>query len=300
VTKSIGDTAGHGGDSYEPSLAEVINVENLTKEEMLLELRMLDGRALGHQPGQFVQLSLLGVGEAPISVCSSPTRPSFFELCVRSAGDVTEELHEVSMGDYLGIRGPYGKGFPLDKMQGRDVLIIAGGIGIAPLRSLIEYVFDLRREFGRFIIIYGEKNPESILFKKDVLSWQEHPEVELFLTVDRPDRSWKGRTGTLLLSLREVRIQSRNSLVVASVGPPAMYRFVAVELFKKGIREEQIFFSLERRFKCGMGKCGHCQLNDYYVCLDGPVFNYSALRGRPEAVEVWAPEREADEVKRGS
>lgn len=282
--------------SYLPSFAKVVKANKMTDKESLLDIQMLDGQPLKHEPGQFVMVSIFGVGEAAISLCSSPTRAPSFQLCIRAAGDLTGKLTQSSAGEILGIRGPYGKGFPLETMRKRDILIIAGGIGIAPLRSLIQYIFDKRADFGRLILIYGAKDPASILFKDEVMEWQEKREAELYLTVDRSDATWKGRVGTLVLPLRELQFQPDNSVVVASVGPPAMYRFVAVELLKKGLRDDEIFFSLERRFKCGIGKCGHCQLNDRYICQDGPVFQYSELTGRPEAVEVWAPEKDRDKV----
>jgi NAD(P)H-flavin reductase len=153
-------------------------------------------------------------------------------------------------------------------------------------------------EFGRMTVIYGARNPSSILFKEEIARLQENLGTEFHLTVDQPGPDWNGRTGTLLQPLREVVTYPGKSLVVASVGPASMYRFVAVELLRKGMNERQLFFSLERRFKCGIGKCGHCQLNDYYVCVDGPVFRYSQLMGRPEAIEVWAPEKDRDRVGR--
>jgi sulfhydrogenase subunit gamma (sulfur reductase) len=281
-----------------PSLAKVTKAEKMTDREILLDLQMSNGRPLGHEPGQFIMVSIFGMGEAPISLCSSPTRGPSFQLCIRAAGDLTEKLNRTTAGEVLGVRGPYGKGFPLEKMRNRDILIIAGGIGLAPLRSLIQYILDKREDFGRLVLIYGAKDPASILFNEEIMEWQETREVELYLTVDRSDATWKGRVGTLVLPLRELRVQPDTSLVVASVGPPAMYRFVAVELFKKGLQDNQIFFSLERRFKCGIGKCGHCQLNDLYVCLDGPVFQYSEMLGRPEAVEIWAPEKDSDKVEK--
>jgi len=232
--KATGESA-----SYMPALAQVVEVRRMTVTEEFFRLKLADDQALGHRPGQFVQLSVFGVGEVPISICSSPTRTPEFELCIRAAGDVTNKLHEVQPGDYVGIRGPYGRGFPLDEMTGRDILVIAGGIGIAPLRSLIQYVLDSRKQFGRFRIIFGAKDPASLLFKDDLQQWRTNPQVELTVTVDRPDSAWKGRTGTLLLPVREMEIHADNSLVVAAVGPPAMYRFVAVELFRKGMNERQ-------------------------------------------------------------
>jgi sulfite reductase subunit B len=248
------------------------------------------GEPLGHQPGQFVQLSVFGYGEAPISICSSPTRRETFEMCVREVGTVSKAIHDLVEGDWLGIRGPYGRGFPVVELEGKDLLIVAGGIGLAPLRSLINYVHDNRERYGRVIVVYGAKNPAVILFKDDLKLWSEDESIDLYVTVDSPDDTWTGRSGVVTSIIRDLDISSSSSLNAVVVGPPVMYRFVAMELFHHGLDEDHIIFSLERRFKCGIGKCGHCQVNDLYVCRDGPVFRYSELLGRSEAIEVWAPE----------
>lgn len=276
---------------YRPSLAKVLRVEQVTETEKLFALRMADGRPLGHEPGQFVQMSVFGYGEAPISICSSPTKTDSFELCVRAVGTVSNAIHDLSAGDWLGIRGPYGRGFPVIEMTGKDLLIVAGGIGLAPLRSLITYVLDHRDRYGRVIVVYGAKSPEAILFTDEVARWAEDGGIETFVTVDQPDAAWQGRSGVVTTIIRELDLPSVSSLVSVVVGPPVMYRFVAMELFNKGLEADQIIFSLERRFKCGIGKCGHCQVNDLYVCQDGPVFRYSELLGRSEAIEVWAPDQ---------
>jgi sulfhydrogenase subunit gamma (sulfur reductase) len=277
---------------YRPALAEVLRVDQVTQTEKLFELRPADGEPLGHDPGQFVQMSVFGYGEAPISICSSPTRTQSFEVCVRSVGTVSKAIHELVPGDWVGIRGPYGRGFPTSELEGKDLLIVAGGIGLAPVRSLINFVRDNREKYGRLIIVYGAKNPAAILFEDEVKLWCEEPDVEMYVTVDKPDDAWTGRSGVVTLIIRDLDLRSVASCAAVVVGPPVMYRFTAMELFDKGMVPDQIIFSLERRFKCGIGKCGHCQINDLYVCQDGPVFKYSEILGRSEAIEVWAPDEQ--------
>ncbi|MDQ7784598.1 MAG: FAD/NAD(P)-binding protein [Desulfomonilaceae bacterium] len=277
---------------YRPALAQVLRVDQLTQSENLLALRMGTGEPLNHEPGQFVQVSLFGYGEAPISICSSPKGKEGFEICVREVGTVSGAIHDLEPGDWIGIRGPYGRGFPVVELEGKDVLIVAGGIGMAPLRSLVGHIRDNRRRYGRIIVVYGAKNPAAILFKNDLKVWFEDEGIELYVTVDSPDESWTGRSGVVTSIIRDLDLGSSASMNAVVVGPPVMYRFVAMELFRHGLTEDRIIFSLERRFKCGIGKCGHCQVNDLYVCRDGPVFRYSELLGRSEAVEVWAPEEQ--------
>lgn len=275
---------------YRPSLARALKVGRLTASETLLELEMETG-TLGHSPGQFVQLSVFGYGEAPISVCSSPTHGNF-ELCVREVGVVTKAIHDLKPGDWVGVRGPYGNGFPVDKLHGADLVIVAGGIGLAPLRSLIEYVRDFRDLFGELKVIYGVRNPSAILFKDDIRTWQSDSSMDFIVIVDSPDETWTGPTGVVTLPIRDLELDFGSQPVAVVVGPPVMYKFVALELFKKGFTQDRIYFSLERRFRCGVGKCGHCQLDDLYVCQDGPVFRYTDLVGRAEAIEAWASEEQ--------
>ena len=276
--------------SYVPEMARIVSIRK-GPMDALIELELADRRPLGHKPGQFVQVSRFGYGEIPISVCSSPTRSPRFELCVRPVGHVSNALYEASEGEWVGIRGPFGHGFPLRRMKGRDVLAAAGGFGVAPLRSLIEYLRDNRKEYGRIIVVYGARKPSMILFKEDVEWWIGDSGVEMFLTVDEADETWTGRTGVLTKPIKEEIDLDPRTAVAAVVGPPVMFRFVAAELLAKGVNRRRIYFSLERRFECGIGKCGHCQLNGVYVCQDGPVFRYSELAGFTEAVEARAPEK---------
>jgi sulfhydrogenase subunit gamma (sulfur reductase) len=268
---------------YVPAMARLLKVEPLTELEKVFTLELPGGGSLGNEPGQFVEVSLFGIGEAPISVTSSPSRSNgTFELCVRNVGDLTGALHQLEPGATVGIRGPFGHGFPIAKMKGKDILFVAGGLGLPPLRSLINEVLDQRGAFGRVIILYGCKHPGEMLFKEELAEWAGRDDVEFHQTVDRGDETWEGNVGVITTLFPKITVNPRNT-VAATVGPPIMYRFVLMELLGKGIPETQIYLSLERRMKCGVGKCGHCQINDLYCCQDGPVFRYADIKGLEEA-----------------
>ncbi|RLC87765.1 MAG: oxidoreductase [Chloroflexi bacterium] len=270
--------------TYLPEMARLTQVKQATALEKLFTIELPDGRNLGHAPGQFVMLSVLGVGEAPISITSSPSRSNGnFELCVRRVGDVTGALHKMQAGDRVGIRGPFGHGFPIEKMRGKDVLFAPGGLGLAPLRSLINQVLDERGSFERVVILYGAKRPEELLFRDELDEWVARDDVECYITVDRGDETWDGNVGVITTLFDPIAVDPRNTVAV-TCGPPIMYRFVLMELLGKGIPETQIYLSLERRMKCGVGKCGHCQINDLYCCQEGPVFTYAQIKNVPEAL----------------
>ena len=267
-----------------PEMARIIQIVQLTALEKLFTIELPAGRSLDHRPGQFVEVSFLGVGEAPISISSSPSRSNgIFEMCVRKAGDVTGALHRLMPGDRIGIRGPYGHGFPIEHFRGKDMLFAPGGLGLAPARSLINQVLDERAQFGRVIILYGGRTPSELLFKDELKRWGERDDVELYLTVDRGDETWDGHIGVITTLFKDISINPRNTVAV-TVGPPVMYRFVLMELLGKGIPEGNIWLSLERRMKCGVGKCGHCQINNIYTCQSGPVFSYRDIKGLEEAL----------------
>jgi NAD(P)H-flavin reductase len=289
------EPAQHEAQFYIPKLARVVTSEPMTEQDAYFELEFKDGRPLGHAPGQFVQVSVLGYGEAPISICSAPSSDEpRFALCVRSVGDVSSALHRLELGDWVGIRGPFGRGFPLQQMQNGDVVCVAGGIGLPPLRSLIEHIRARREDYGRLIVVYGAKTPADVLFKEDLERWEDDSGMEFFVTVDEPDDTWRGRSGVVTLPLRELEFDAERPPLAVSVGPPVMYKFVVMELLGKQVPRDRIFLSLERHFKCGIGKCGHCQINDLYVCQHGPVFPFSELQTRTEAVEAWSPEEDQD------
>lgn len=270
---------------YAPRTASIIRTKQMTANEKFFEIRFADGSSLHHQPGQFVQLSIFGIGEAPISISSSPTKEdkSAFEICVRKVGTFTSALHRLEKGDKIGVRGPFGKGFPIDEFKGNDLLIVAGGLGIVPLRSLINFVIDKRRDFGSVMVLLGCKAPKDRLFSDEVAKWEEMTDIGYACTVDKADPEWKGNVGVITNLIPGVNIDANRTYAVV-VGPPIMYKFVIAELLKKKIPEKQIILSLERRMKCGLGKCGHCQINNLYVCKDGPTFTYAQIRGLEEAI----------------
>lgn len=269
---------------YLPQMARIVDVRQMTALEKLFTLELPGRMSLGHRPGQFVELSVLGVGEAPISISSSPSRSnSTFELCARRAGDVTGALHRMEPGQLVGLRGPFGRGFPIERFRGKDILFAPGGLGLAPLRSLINQVLDERGRYGRVAILYGAKHPSELLFKDELAEWDARDDVELHITVDRPDDEWTGNVGVITTLFPKVQVYARNTVAVV-VGPPVMYRFVLMELLGKGIPDGNIWLSLERRMKCGVGKCGHCQMNHIYTCQSGPSFSYAEIKGVEEAL----------------
>lgn len=271
-------------NAYLPVQARITGTTAMTARERLFTVELADGSPLGHAPGQFVEVSVFGVGEAPISVSSSPTaQGSAFELCVRDAGSVTGAMHRLAEGATIGIRGPYGRGFPLDELRGHDLLFVAGGLGLAPLRSMINYVVDRRGEFGRVTLLYGARTPSDMLFTDEYVRWNTSDEFSVQSTVDVGDGIWDGNVGAITMLMDRLDI---NPLRVSAlvVGPPVMFRFVLKSILAKGVYESRIFLSLERRMKCGVGKCGHCQVDDVYVCRKGPVFAYNRLRSLKEAL----------------
>ena len=267
-----------------PKAAEIVYKEPMTDIDTMYRIRLDSGDALGHRPGQFVELSIFGIGEAPISIASSPGSGPEFDLLVRKIGDVTSKLDTLSIGDKTGIRGPFGNGFNVEELKGRNLLYIGGGCGLAPLRSLINYSLENRSDFKNITILYGCKDPSSLLFNSDLESWGSREDVDFKVTVDecKSHDCWEGNVGVITTLIPDVEIDPDTTMAIV-VGPPVMYKYVIRELKQKGISDENIIVSLERRMKCGVGKCGHCQINGVYVCLEGPVFNYADIKELPEA-----------------
>ncbi len=269
---------------YMPVPARVVSVRELTEDERLFTIALPNGLSLQHTPGQFVQVSVLGVGEAPISVTSSPSRTNgSFELCVRCVGDLTAALHRLTPGDIIGVRGPFGRGFPVGKLRGKDLIFVAGGLGLAPLRSLINEVIDDRGNYGKLTIMYGTRSPDAMLFRDEIKSWQGRDDLEMHVTVDTADDEWEGQVGVITTLFNDFYANPRNTVAVV-VGPPVMYKFVISELGKLKIPDGNIWLSFERKMKCGVGKCGHCQLNHIYTCQVGPSFPYAEIKQLEEAL----------------
>ena len=270
-------------DLYYPVMAEIKEVKRLSAMETYYRIELPGGEDLGHVPGQFVELSIFGVGEAPFSVSSSPTLKGSFELGVRRAGMLTDVLLRQQPGTKIGIRGPFGNGIEVEKFKGKDVLIVAGGIGLVPMRSMINYVIDNRDQFGKLIICYGSKSDQDLLFTDELAQWDKDPSIDYHVTVDQGSESWQGKTGVITTLIPGLDLDLPNT-VCCICGPPVMYRFVLMSLKSKGFSDENIYMSLERRMKCGVGKCGHCQINHSYVCQDGPVYHYPDIKLLQEAL----------------
>ena len=236
------------------------------------------------RPGQFFQVSVLGAGEAPISASSSPTEKHYIELTVRNVGKVTRAIHNLTRDDSIGLRGPFGNFFKLEEMTGRDSIFVAGGIGLAPLRSCIRYIQDNRKRYGQLHLLYGARTYSDIIFKDDLEKWQKIRDFNILLTIDRPERNWQGNVGVVTTLFDRLKIDLKD-FVAFVCGPPIMIRYTIFKLVELGLDDREIFVTLERYMKCGVGKCGHCYINDKYVCIDGPVFSFKQLKEmQPEEV----------------
>lgn len=266
-----------------PQPATIKRIQRLTNKETLFELALESGKPLGHTPGQFVEVSIVGMGESPLSVSSAPDGETF-EIVVRRVGDVTTKLSGMKVGDQIGIRGPFGRGFDIEGLKGKNLLFIGGGIGMIPMRSFINYVLDHREEYGEVTILYGCKEPHELLFADEIEHWNGRKDLQHRKSVDKcPDgTSWDGDLGVITTLIPKVKFDPKTTTALV-VGPPTMYKFVNRDLLKLGMPEENIVVSLERRMKCGLGKCGHCQINGVYVCKEGPVFSYKEIKNLPEA-----------------
>jgi sulfhydrogenase subunit gamma (sulfur reductase) len=276
---------------YLPAPARILRIVPMVPDNSCFELRFEDPVAADlftYKPGQFVEISVIGTGEAPISLCSSPTRRGSIELCVRRMGRVTNALYRLSENEKVGIRGPYGNGFPIDRIEGNDLLLIAGGLGMAPLRSLLVYALDNRRSFGRIILFYGTRTPEDILFRDELIPLRKRTDVEVELIVQLAYKlkgalPWEGRTGMVTDLFDDLKIAPGGTFAIMC-GPPVFYKYVLEKLLEHNLSKDRILMSLERRMECGIGKCGHCAIGYKYTCIDGPVFSYWDALNLPEMI----------------
>jgi sulfite reductase subunit B len=268
-----------------PKTATLVRTNPLTDKDRFFEFK-LDGQDLGHKPGQFAEISIPGIGEAPISVSSSPTKKGSFEMVIRKVGKVTSAIHDLKPGDAVGVRGPFGTHFPMDELKGKDLLFIGGGIGLVPMRSAINYAFDNRKNYGAITILFGCVDPSQRLFVDELKQWGALQGITFMETVDRcKEGEWKGNVGVITTLFPKVKnaVNPKTAAAIV-VGPPIMYKFVILELRSMGFKEADVIVSLERRMKCGVGKCGHCQIDGVYVCQDGPVFTLESISHLVEAL----------------
>ena len=233
--------------------------------------------------GQVGQVSLFGVGESTFAISSSPKTKDFLEFSVMRAGENSSALHELSVGDAVGVRAPFGNGFPVKEMEGKNILVIGGGIGIAPLRSLIFYLLGEREKYKNVKIIYGARTPNDLCFRRDLRAWKRRDDIECILAVDNKFPGWEGKVGFVPAILAEEAPAPANTVAV-TCGPPIMIKFVLDELKKLGFKKEHIVTTLERRMKCGVGLCGRCNVGPKYVCVDGPVFTLAQLEELPNEI----------------
>ena len=261
-----------------PEMAKIKAVRGLTEDTLLFQVA---GPAIGsYRTGQFMELSVLGVGECPISIASAPTRPETLEFAVREVGSVSGALHNLEAGDSIGLRGPFGNGFPVEEMRGKDIFLIAGGIGLAPLRGLIHTILGKRQDFGAVDIVYGARTPELLCFSEEFETWRKARLTRLHLTVDKGAPGWSGKVGFVPALVNKLALPHEGRIAVAC-GPPIMIKLTIEGLSALGYSDENIITTLELKMKCGVGKCGRCNIGPQYVCKDGPVFRLSELKALP-------------------
>lgn len=268
-------------DLYVPRRAHIESIKILTPDTKLFRVvfkKRESGLSREHEflPGQFVQVSVFGIGEVPISITSSPQDKGHMELSIRRIGFVTEALHKLKPGDDIGIRGPYGNHFPLENIQFKHFLFVGGGCGLAPLRSIMKYMVNNREKYPKLSILYGARTSKDILFKDELYSLRESKEIDVNLSVDCGPADATCNIGVVTTLFR--KFKSLAGSVAFICGPPMMLHFVVKELLDLNVKEEDIILSLERYMKCGVGKCGHCYIKDKYVCTDGPIFSYRQLK----------------------
>ncbi|TET46525.1 hypothetical protein E3J62_03985 [candidate division TA06 bacterium] len=258
--------------------ARIVRKHNLSRDVRFFQIRFADmEKALStkYLPGQFMMLSIAGTGEAPFSISSTPSRPGLLEFCIREVGEVTRALFRLKENSLVGIRGPYGNGFPLDEIKGQNLIIAVGGLGVAPLRSLLLYALDNRDDFGDVYLLHGARTPSDMLFRDEFLELREREDLHCLLAVDDdPTGDWPCHVAKLTQLFKYVKNIDVANAYAAVCGPPVMYKSVIEKLVRLGIQKPQILITLERRMRCGIGKCGHCVVGNTYTCIDGPVFTY--------------------------
>ncbi|MBN2535842.1 MAG: FAD/NAD(P)-binding protein [Spirochaetales bacterium] len=275
----------HDNESiYLPEVATLIRKEPMTDLDMYFEFEMKN-KPLGHLYGQFVELSIPGIGEVAISISSPPGKGKSFEMVIRKVGQVTSVIHQLNPGDSVGIRGPFGTHFPMEDLKGKSLLFVTGGQGLVPARSAILHALKNRGDYKDITILFGCRDPGQRLFTSELKEWKSRDDIVFLETVDKCEPGeWDGHVGvitTLFPQLKDIDPLETHAIVV---GPPVMYKFVIMSLYDMEFSDKHIIVSLERHMKCGVGKCGHCQINNLYVCQDGPVFVYDTIKHLKEAI----------------
>jgi sulfhydrogenase subunit gamma (sulfur reductase) len=276
-------TMTQAANPYLPEIATIIETVQETPTIKTFRVRLKNEKrmqAFSFKPGQVGQLSVFGTGESTFVINSSPTRMDFLQFSVMRSGENTAALHALEAGDELGVRAPLGNWFPYEQMKGKDIVFIGGGIGMAPLRTLLLFMLDNRKDYGKIRLLYGARSPEDMAFKYELPEWTSREDLDTVLTIDREAAGWEHKVGLIPNVLLEMEPAAANAVAI-TCGPPIMIKFTLQALKKLGFEDAQIITTLEKRMKCGVGICGRCNIGTKYVCIDGPVFSYAKLKELP-------------------
>lgn len=265
-------------DVMRPEFLAITRVRRESRDVFTLEFDIPQAEGFRFQPGQFNMLYSFGMGESAISISGDAGRPDKLVHTIRAVGTVTRALQTLRKGDLVGVRGPFGRPWPIDEMAGKDVVIIAGGIGLAPLRPVIYHVLRHRQTFGKVVVIYGSRNPADLIFTKDIETWRKKMDLQIEVTVDVADRTWKGHTGVVTKHMGRTDFDPANTIAMMC-GPEIMMRFAAREFERLGVPSKNVWITMERNMRCGAALCGHCQFGPTFICKDGPVYRYDDVSG---------------------
>ena len=263
-----------------PNLATITAIKDLATNIKLFQVKLDDPdvrKEFNYAPGQFAEVSVFGIGEAPFGLASSSDRGDTFEFAVNRLGTVTDALFRLDAGDQIGVRGPLGKGFPMQQFKGKNILILGGGIGGAPLRPIIQTIFDNRNDYGKVTILWAARSPDLLVFTDEYDAWKAQPNVEMHLTVDKAPEGWAHSEGLITTLLEKIKPSPDNTVTI-TCGPPIMIKFAMQSLEKLGFKPSQNWVTLEAKMKCGIGKCGRCNMGGVYICMEGPVFCFDQVQ----------------------
>jgi NAD(P)H-flavin reductase len=269
------------GNPYRPMEAEVIEV--IAETPTIKTIRVKPKESIGFKTGQFMELTVPGLGEAPFTPSSNPSQPQELSFTIMKVGKVTSAIHELHPGDAVGLRGPFGTGYPIETFAGKEVLVVGGGCGFAPLRSLMYEFFNQLGRLKKLAFRGGCKSPSDFLYRKEIEGWAGRGDLDVLLTVDRGDGDWNGKVGVVTTILESAGIDRAQGIAVVC-GPPVMMKYATGKLRELGFAEDRIFLSMEKNMSCGLGKCGHCRIGTFYACRDGPVFRYDSIS---RMHEIW-------------
>jgi NAD(P)H-flavin reductase len=266
---------------YKPIKAKLTDV--IEESPLIKTFVLIPEEEFSFKTGQFIELSVDGIGEAPFTPSSSPHVTDKLEVTIMKTGYVTEYMHNLKPGGYMGIRGPYGRGYPVETFFGKEVLILGGGCGLAPIRSLLYALEHVKDKLKKVILCYGSKTPSDCIYKPLFARLNQIEKFEAYRTVDKADEEWDGSVGVATTLLNTIKVDIKNSVAVVC-GPPIMMKFGTIRIIEMGYSDDQIYLSMEKNMSCGLGKCGHCMMGEFFVCKDGPVFTYKELKNTPD---IW-------------